>query len=988
MDENSTFMVELGHHLLTQGKEYPLHPSINGKVIDLSELYTKVISKGGYKKISKYEMWDEFAYDLFQESSATLSHAVQTLYAKYLKNFEKANFFGEDDSRNSESRFRAYQESRSYMNGSGSPSKRMPYLHSMAKKHRRPYCNLEKSLLSCLPNEVDFAINACTLMSAQGSTVIKLPDNSRILDLLLLHIGIVSDDVDSLRSISKLWILSTGHNFEKFWRDTVQHDKLLKMVFSSKHQDTANSDSSKDEPNSNYEYQKQLLFRPKRAAGVKEFEGQRVLQIAMVLLNFSFEHFNVSLAARNKSLINLVLLLINSNYSTLKPTGLDILSNISLYMNLGKLGEEVNTILYETLVDCISSQDKFKIVRGMDILSKLVRSGDVDLLSSDLDDCIFATPLQYLVLPDIELIVTSLELLYRLSAHQQYCDHIAFLHNAIDTIFTMLTLNVREFNQKTITKVRLARKVVNNPSNKHTPLPQHRRPAPPSSSLLPGQHPSYMQQRHLHTPSHLISRPPPPNYTTTPHKRSQLPQAYTPILQQRMPQRYIPTPPRPLPPMRVNSNARINHANPVANPPTVTLSKPPQPFTSKPQGVTPTYTQSEMRKGNPPIFHYIPAPPSNIPVDKNPKSFAKLCSDNQKSPIKPKEVVSVKQRQEPLPVPGFSVKTEDDMNNNKLKRPHEKDIPSTEVVNKKLKCEGTAGEGTKINGLTNGNHEEEIKENTTTTAEELKKKRKEKQENNKTENGLLTPTSDKKIINGANSDKLDINVTQNNKNAESDVLISQAQHQPIKQNNGINKLHEDKLVNEKSNFTTNIMKSPLPSADNRAEVPPIIQVRFAHPKTNSPNPKQFPPPTTIPMKFTPQKFPPPRMQYQPRPNKIPHLVQRPPIKYSLHTKPQHFHQQQQKPTIDLMAPHASYHVLLRNCGPPQFESPYDTLEDPLTKNIRLTSTLILTNIAKNSAYGKCMMQKHKSKVVQLAMSRMDSSPYLAKLLYELELESQ
>ena len=51
------------------------------------------------------------------------------------------------------------------------------------------------------------------------------------------------------------------------------------MVFSSKHQDTANSDSSKDEPNSNYEYQKQLLFRPKRAAGVKEFEGQRVLQV-------------------------------------------------------------------------------------------------------------------------------------------------------------------------------------------------------------------------------------------------------------------------------------------------------------------------------------------------------------------------------------------------------------------------------------------------------------------------------------------------------------------------------------------------------------------------------------------------------------------------------------------------------------------------------------------------------------------------------------
>ena len=70
----------------------------------------------------------------------------------------------------------------------------------------------------------------------------------------------------------------------------------------------------------------------------------------------------------------------------------------------------------------------------MDILSKLIRSGDADLLSSDFDDCIFATPLQYLVLPDIELIISSLELLYRLSAHQQYCDHIAFLHNALGLI--------------------------------------------------------------------------------------------------------------------------------------------------------------------------------------------------------------------------------------------------------------------------------------------------------------------------------------------------------------------------------------------------------------------------------------------------------------------------------------------------------------------------------------------------------------------------
>lgn len=121
-----------------------------------------------------------------------------------------------------------------------------------------------------------------------------------------------------------------------------------------------------------------------------------------------------------------------------------------------------------------------------------------------------------------------------------------------------------------------------------------------------------------------------------------------------------------------------------------------------------------------------------------------------------------------------------------------------------------------------------------------------------------------------------------------------------------------------------MVKPPMPAADNR-EAPPIIQVRFAPPRINSPNTKQFHPPATIPMKFTPQKFPPPpRMQYQPRPSKMPHGVQRPPMKYP----PQkHFHQQQMKPNIDLMAPHASYHVLLRNCGPPQFESHHVSFYD-------------------------------------------------------------
>ena len=54
-----------------------------------------------------------------------------------------------------------------------------------------------------------------------------------------------------------------------------------------------------------------------------------LLQIALVLLNLSFEKFNVRLLARNESLIRFVFLCVHSSYSSLRQTGLDILGNLS-----------------------------------------------------------------------------------------------------------------------------------------------------------------------------------------------------------------------------------------------------------------------------------------------------------------------------------------------------------------------------------------------------------------------------------------------------------------------------------------------------------------------------------------------------------------------------------------------------------------------------------------------------------------------------------
>lgn len=52
---------------------------------------------------------------------------------------------------------------------------------------------LEKALLSGLPNEVDFAINVCTLLSSESRKSLLLRKAQNLLQLLMAHIGIFSD---------------------------------------------------------------------------------------------------------------------------------------------------------------------------------------------------------------------------------------------------------------------------------------------------------------------------------------------------------------------------------------------------------------------------------------------------------------------------------------------------------------------------------------------------------------------------------------------------------------------------------------------------------------------------------------------------------------------------------------------------------------------------------------------------------------------------
>jgi hypothetical protein len=55
------------------------------------------------------------------------------------------------------------------------------------------FSKLERALLSGLPNEVDFAINVCTLLSSESRHSLLLRKAQNLLQLLMAHIGIFSD---------------------------------------------------------------------------------------------------------------------------------------------------------------------------------------------------------------------------------------------------------------------------------------------------------------------------------------------------------------------------------------------------------------------------------------------------------------------------------------------------------------------------------------------------------------------------------------------------------------------------------------------------------------------------------------------------------------------------------------------------------------------------------------------------------------------------
>lgn len=67
-------------------------PTLNGKPIDLTVLYTKVVGMGGWERVCEKDRWDQVAKALDADLFATCtngSQALKLIYIRYLSAYEK-----------------------------------------------------------------------------------------------------------------------------------------------------------------------------------------------------------------------------------------------------------------------------------------------------------------------------------------------------------------------------------------------------------------------------------------------------------------------------------------------------------------------------------------------------------------------------------------------------------------------------------------------------------------------------------------------------------------------------------------------------------------------------------------------------------------------------------------------------------------------------------------------------------------------------------
>lgn len=460
--DSSSFTLELQKFHESRGSPFRHAPRINGREVDLFALYNSVTAIGGWQKVNDLLKWDYILDKLnFPKACANASLALRQVYVRYLSLFEKVHFLGEDADEEAD----PGTESRGGRKSTSAALVQVPMYYNRAQ-HDIPesqrlvlglapcpgpsseYNKLCMSLLSGLPNEEALTLNVCTLLSNEGRHSLKLDRLPRLVDLLLCQAGLFPADDPTLRPmLLECWQGVEGRRMERFWEDNLDAETIALYNIGK---------GSKDEEDE--------LFNLNYEVGTRSIEGQRVLRIALIFHNLSFEERNAVILAKNRTFIRFVMLSALSRWSTLRQVALDTIGNLAaklvLYPAMDEDEDEASSghHCYEDLAgerqrwscsllrltrEGIQSQDRYLVVRCLDILARLCRQErNAEPLLAALDTPLCRRVFELLTVHDLMLLIYALEALYMLSElGRDACERMLLVHRSMGILVSLLTLD-------------------------------------------------------------------------------------------------------------------------------------------------------------------------------------------------------------------------------------------------------------------------------------------------------------------------------------------------------------------------------------------------------------------------------------------------------------------------------------------------------------------------------------------------------------------
>ena len=349
----------------------------------------------------------------------------------------------------------------------------------------------------------------CTLLSNEGRHTLKLGKCPRLLDLLLAHAGVFNHH--NLRDyVSNSYHTIRNYDQVKFWKDVCKEKTVLELIYDERNfypkpsvdgggetikcvrNDSQSDDTDvpttgkqriaalKAKAEAELDDQDDELFSGGRGNGTKELTGQRVLQVATVIRNLSFEEDNSPVLAKNLTCLRFVLLCVNSSWANLNQMGFDILSNIASCVQLEEPSEDaVTDLLLSTLSRCIGAQDRFQVISSLDVLNKLCgQQANEDFIQRLLDQSVYGQLTEYLSLHDIHLLITVLECLYSLTSLGEIpCTALVKTHSAVELLVSLVTVEAQSYGPKACILMRVVETVPGTTAAGAAPA------APPTTAL-------------------------------------------------------------------------------------------------------------------------------------------------------------------------------------------------------------------------------------------------------------------------------------------------------------------------------------------------------------------------------------------------------------------------------------------------------------------------------------------------------------------------